>query len=485
MTYAELEPKQVFSFFKAISDIPRGSGNETEISNYLVDFAKERDLEYIQDHANNVLIRKKGTSGYENAAPIILQSHMDMVCEKNSGTKHDFLKEPLKLRIDHDFILAEGTTLGADNGIAVAYTLAVLDSDTIAHPPIEAVFTTDEEAGMTGATAFDISLLKGTTLLNMDTEEEGHFVVSCCGGVKATLVLPIERKKISEKKIALTLQIKGLKGGHSGSEIHLQRPNANKLMGRILDLLKNQLDFDLVSVNGGMMDNAIARECEAVILVFDGEVTKVEKFLSQIQEIFIHEYRGSDTGILVTAERLEETVFQCFTEEIKNKAIASLMLIPYGVRTVCIEMEGEKLVESSSNLGIVKTTEKELLFASAIRSSVASKKEAILEELQILAALAGGSIRLKGTYPAWEFKPNSPILELCIKTYEKITGEKPFVESIHAGLECGVFSGKREGMDLISFGPNMFDVHTPDERLSISSTARVWEFLKEILAQLK
>lgn len=482
---SNLEPKSVFSFFETISKIPRGSGNEKAMSDYLVSFAKERGLSVFQDEANNVLICKEGTKGYEAASPVILQGHMDMVCEKNKETKHDFLQEPLKLRIDQDFIHAEGTTLGADNGIAVAYTLAVLDAKELSHPPIEAVFTTDEEVGMHGASCFDLSLLKGKTLLNLDTEEEGHFVISCCGGAKATLSLPADRKEAEKTKIPLTLQIKGLKGGHSGTDIHLQRPNANKLMGRILFAMKNVFQFDLVSLNGGMMDNAIARECEAVLMIEEKERKPLKEFLQKWQDTFIHEFRGSDTGILITAEVLQEKVFSVLSEVVKEQAIAVLMLIPNGVKTISIEMEGEKLVESSSNIGIVKTTEESILFTSAIRSSIASKKEAILETINQLAILTGGKVTVKGSYPAWEFRPDSPILKLCQKVYEEMYGENPIVESIHAGLECGVFSGKNKELDLISFGPNMYDAHTPDERLSISSTIRVWEFLKKVLEELK
>lgn len=480
-----LEPKDVFTFFEEISNIPRGSGNEQQISNYIVSFAIERGLEYYQDNARNILVKKPGTHGYEASPAVILQSHIDMVCEKNSATIHDFLIDPLKLHIVEDFITAEGTTLGADNGIAAAYALALLDSENIPHPPLEAVFTTDEEVGMNGASAFDGSLLEGRRMLNMDTEEEGYFVVSCCGGIRATLHLAVERIESDINKIPIAIQIRGLKGGHSGTEIHLQRPNANKLMGRILLEIKNVCNYDLAAINGGLMDNAIARECEAVVLINPQEFSILEDCVKSLEKTFIHEYRGCDTGILLKTIQLKESVPKSMNKKTRDNIISALILIPYGVRTVSMEIEGAKLVESSSNIGIVKTNEEFVDFTSAIRSSVSSRKTIILQEIKLIAELIGAEVSLRGDYPAWEFKSDSPLLTIFQNTYQTLYSKKAEVQSIHAGLECGVFAGKIEGMDIISFGPDMFDVHTPDERLSISSTARVWEFLKEVLKQLK
>lgn len=478
-----LEPKAVFHFFEEISKIPRGSGNEKSISDYIVHFAEERGLYCRQDEANNVLVKKSGTKGYENAPIVILQGHIDMVCEKNADTKHDFLTDGLKLRVDEDFISAQGTTLGADNGIAVAYSLAILDAEDLEHPPIEAIFTTDEEVGMKGANAFDMSDVTGKIFINMDTEEEGKLIVSCCGGKRATLSLPLEREKVTSSEIPYVIKIRGLKGGHSGSDIHLQRANANKLMGRTLLKLMNQFDIQLASLDGGLMDNAISREADAVVLWKDKDHEEILETLKELQEMFQYEYRSSDPIISVEAEKLEEKVMQVFTKETARKAVDILMLIPYGVETMSIEIPG--LVESSSNIGIVKTEEEALTFHNAVRSTVESRKQLIYEKMCCIARLTGADITSSAAYPAWEFDKESKILGLFENTYREIYGKDPDVESIHAGLECGLFKSKVPDLDMISIGPEMFDVHTPDERLSISSTVRVWEYLKEVLKRIK
>lgn len=480
---SDLQPNRVFYFFEKISEIPRGSGNEKAVSDYIVSYANNRGLEAIQDKANNILIRKAGTKGYENSPTVILQGHIDMVCEKNNDTKHDFLTDPLKLRIDGDFIYAEGTTLGADNGIAVAYALALLDSDDIPHPPLEVVMTTDEEVGMGGADFFNASQLKGKIFFNMDTEEEGYLVVSCCGGVKATLHLPIEREDVEVGMIPIGVSIKGLKGGHSGMDINLQRANANKLMGRVLSVIKNSFECRIASINGGLMDNAISRENETVLLVKPNDIEGIKNLTADLQATFLKEYRGSDIGIEISVQKLNETVIKVFTKQTSDRAIAVLTLIPYGVRTVSLEMEG--LVESSSNIGIVKTLENEIQFSSAVRSSVGSRKSMILEEIDTIAQLVGGMVDYKGSYPAWEFNPDSKLLDIFKETYRDMYNKEAIIQSIHAGLECGLFSDKVKGLDMISFGPDMFDVHTPDEKLSISSTTRVWEYLNTILKKLR
>lgn len=478
-----IEPNGVFYFFEEISKIPRGSGNERAISDYMVNFAQSRGLECIQDKANNILIRKAGTQGYENSPILIIQGHIDMVCEKNSGTIHDFLCDPLKLRIDGDFISAEGTTLGADNGIAIAYALALLDSNTIPHPPLEIIMTTDEEVGMGGAAAFDTTQLKGRRFINIDTEEEGKLLVSCCGGVRATITLPVKRVESPVWGIPYIINIKGLKGGHSGADIHLQRANANKLMGRTLLALTEVYDVKIASVNGGSMDNAICRETEAVVLVKSEDIEGITKLISDCEKTYLHEYKNCDKGITVKFERLNESVVNVFDDSTAKNVVDILILIPYGVVTMSLDIKG--LVESSTNLGIVKTTEDSINFASAVRSCVASKKYVIYNQLKQLAHITGGELSARGDYPAWEFNPQSELLDIFKNVYKNMYGVEAEVEAIHAGLECGLFGERVKGMDMISMGPNMFDVHTPDERLSISSTGRVWEFLKEVLKSMK
>jgi dipeptidase D len=479
----ELNPQKVFYFFEEISKIPRGSGNEKVVSDYILHYAQEKGFYCRQDEANNVFIKKPGTKGYEHSPAVILQGHIDMVCEKNMDTRHDFLTDGLELVIKDDFISANGTTLGADNGIAAAYMLAVLDSEDLEHPPIEAIFTTDEEVGMKGAHAFDPYDVTGKRLINMDTEEEGHFIVSCCGGKRATLSLPLEREDIPKDTRAYSIQIKGLKGGHSGADIHLQRANANKLMGRVLYHLIHQYPIRIASIDGGLMDNAISREAEAIIVCTDGEAMEIQKKLQEFEQVFRQEHRSNDGEITITCHTISEKVMKAFTPDVAKRAVDILMLIPYGVETMSMEMAG--LVESSSNIGIVKTEEDAIFFHNALRSNIESKKQFIYEKMLCIADLTGAEITSTAEYPAWEWRQESPLLELFRETYRKMYGKEAKVEAIHAGLECGLFKNKISDLDVISFGPDMFDVHTPDERLSISSTRRMWEFLKEVLRGMK
>ena len=474
---------KVFYYFEAICDIPHGSFHEKALSDYIVAFAKERSLYCRQDERFNVIIKKPGTAGYENSPALIIQGHIDMVCEKNNDTEHDFLTEPLKLYIDGDDIKARGTTLGADNGIAVAYMLALLDANDIEHPPIECVFTVEEEIGMGGATDLDVFDLEGKRFLNMDTEEEGYLMVSCCGGRRMRMYLPLERVAASQDKKTYSISIKGLKGGHSGADIHLQRASANVLMGRLLLELREKADYDLVKVNGGNMDNAICREAEAVICIEPSKETEVAEIVAEMQKIFWNEYKDRESSILMTMDAVAEDAAEVMTEEVKDNIIALLKLLPYGVQTMDTNMEG--LVESSSNIGIVRTEEDHIFVDNAVRGSVESRKDAICKKIEILGELCGAKVVGVNDYPGWVYNPNSELLKIFKEAWEEKFGVEPKVVAIHAGLECGLFAKKIPGLDLISLGPDMHDVHTPDERLSISSTARVWEYLKVVLKKLK
>ncbi|KLO23681.1 aminoacyl-histidine dipeptidase [Marinitoga sp. 1155] len=474
-----LKPEKVFYYFEEISKIPRCSGNERAISDYLVNFAKEKNLEYIQDKALNVIIRKPATKGYENAPGVILQGHIDMVCEKTSDSKHDFSKDPIKLQIDGDYIKATNTTLGADNGIAVAYALAILDSKDIEHPEIEALFTTEEETGMTGANELDPSLLKGKVLLNIDSEEEGIFYVSCAGGLRDIITLPVEFIE-PKNKHSLRLVISGLQGGHSGMEIIKQRGNANKLLGRVLYDLNKKIKVECASINGGDKSNAIPREATADLIIDNME--KAKEIIEYWNKIFKNELSDSDPGVTVSIEKMENPK-SVLTKKSFEKAIYILMLVHDGVQTMSKAIEG--LVESSSNLGIVKTYNNKIEFTSATRSSVETLRDLIHNKSEIIANLTGATITTNAPYPAWEYKPDSKIRELMKKVYKDMYGKEPEIAAIHAGLECGILSGKLKDVDMISFGPNLYDVHTPQEKMSISSVKRVWEFLIEILKEMK
>ncbi|MFX3625628.1 MAG: aminoacyl-histidine dipeptidase [Ectobacillus sp.] len=482
-TIAQLTQHPVFHFFKQISDIPRGSGNEKQISDYLVHFANERNLEAVQDEALNVIIKKPATAGYENAPAIIIQGHMDMVCEKNKGTTHDFEKDPIQLRIDGDMLYATDTTLGADNGIAVAYALALLDADDIEHPALEVVITTEEETTMGGAIAVSPEHFTGKIFLNLDTEEEGKLLVSSAGGVKGQLSLPITWKKTPAQMEAYRLSVCGLRGGHSGMEINKERGNANKLLGRVLHDLHNGFSFTLSEINGGLKSNAIPREAEA-ILVFDPQSTlTLEKNITEWNTILQMELRAADPDVYVEFDKVKELPERVFSAETTEKTIQTLMLTPNGAQSMSMEIDG--LVESSTNLGVVTTTEAAVIFQNEIRSSVGSLKQYTLKQVETIAAALGGTVETRGDYPEWAYNPNSAIRELCKKVYKDKYGKEAEIIAIHAGIECGIFTQKIPALDAISLGPDMYDVHTPNEHLSIPSTIRTWEYLLDVLKEIK
>lgn len=473
-----LEPKSVFKYFEEISQIPRGSGNEKDISDYLVNVAKKLNLEVIQDEALNVIIKKPGTKGYENSETVILQGHMDMVCEKNKDVDHDFEKDPIELRVIDDMIYANGTTLGADNGIAVAMSMAVLASNDLEHPSLEVLITSDEEAGMTGAGGLDGSLLKGKYIINLDSEEEGYILVSCAGGNRSLVTLPLEYKNIEEDKETFLVEVKGLLGGHSGMDIVKQRANSNIVMGRILNLLG--VDFDLVEVNGGSKSNAIPRECEAKIVVNKDDVDTLKNNLTTVECILKNEFKTSDPGLKI--ELLPSSTDKVLTTECKVKAVQLLNLIPNGIQTVSMDIEG--LVESSTNLGVVITSEDKMTFESTVRSSVSTLRDAINDKTKLLCDAVSAKFEIHAPYPAWEYAKGSKLEEICVDVYEKLTGKKPIITAIHAGLECGLLLDKMDGAEAISMGPDMFEVHTPNEHVSITSIKNVWDYLVVLLKSM-
>lgn len=479
----DLQPKEVFYYFEQLSKIPHCSGNEKAISDYLVDFAKNHNLEVIQDKAYNIIIKKPGTSGYENAPIVILQGHMDMVCEKNKGTEHDFDKDPLKLRVVDDMLYATETTLGGDNGIAIAYALAVLAAKDIPHPPIEVLITTEEETGMGGAMALDASSLKGKYLINMDSEEEGKLLVSCSGGIRTTQTLPITWENADKSFISYTISISGLKGGHSGMEINKGRGNSNKIMGRILNDLKCQFDYHIKELNGGAKMNAIPREADAVILVNSKDVSRLESKIKEWNDILKNELRTPDPGVNVTLIKHESSVDKVLSKDSMERAIASLVLIPSGIQSMSMDIPG--LVESSTNLGVVTTNETTILFESAIRSSVRSLKYNILNQAKMVAKLVNAELQADSDYPEWQYNPDSKLRDIFNRVYKNMYGKDPEITAIHAGVECGLFKEKMPELDMISFGPNMFDVHTPDEHLNIPSAQRTWDYLLEALKEIR
>lgn len=477
-----LEPKAVFEYFEEISNIPRGSGNEKAISDYLLNFGRNLGLESIQDEALNIIIKKPGTQGYENAPTVIIQGHIDMVCEKNNGVDHDFEKDPLKLRIVDDYIYATDTTLGADNGIAVAYAMALLSSNDIPHPPLEVLLTTDEETGMSGAMAIKKEHINGKILINLDNEEEGYLLVSCAGGIRSKATINVDYQDINNKKL-LKLNISGLKGGHSGMDIIKERGNSNKILGRVLKELTRDVKFNLVSLNGGSKNNAIPREAEAVISIDINDENTVIDIVNNWSTIISNELRSQDPGLKIEISVVNNENIKEFTDECTKKVIDLLYLYPNGINTKSVEIDG--LVESSTNLGVLSTSEGIVEFDSAIRSSVPSLKEEIVLRSKTIVELLGGEFSTTSDYPAWEYNPNSQIREICQKVHKEMYGKEAEIVAIHAGVECGLFNEKLGDLDMISFGPNLYDVHTPDEHMSITSVRNCYEYLKAILKEIK
>lgn len=475
----ELEPLEVFHYFEELSQIPRGTFNTKEVSDYCTKFAKDRNLEVIQDTMYNVIIKKPGTQGYEESDPIILQAHLDMVCEKADHSTHDFLKDPLDLYVEDGFVKARDTTLGADNGIAVAMTLALLDSSDIPHPPLEAVFTSDEEIGMGGAGFIDLSPLQGKALLNLDSEEEGTITAGCAGGLSFCMNLSIGRKKVSGD--ALQITIHGLKGGHSGMEIDQQRGNANKLAGRLLNRLNQNMEISLVDIQGGSKDNVITSLSKFTIVVQDS--MKAEMIIENMRNIWKQELVTDEPNLDINIEKSVHNEYSVMSDSDMKKVIFFINNCQCGVYGFSRSLKG--IVETSDNLGVVQTQENKVSFTLLLRSSISSKLEELKEAFISWTEYLGGTYELSGAYPAWMYKTDSQIRPLVAAVFEKVYGKEPEVTTVHAGLECGLLSGKKPELDCVSFGPTMYDVHSINERLDISSTWRVWNILKEIMKECK
>lgn len=544
---SDLEPKTVFHFFEEITRIPHGSGNVGQISDYLVDFARERQLFCIQDEWKNVIIVKEATPGYEEEPAVILQGHMDMVAVKKPDCGIDMQTEGLRVAVDGDVIYAEGTSLGGDDGIAVAYSLALLDSDTVKHPKLEVILTVDEEVGMDGARAIDLSMLTGNRMINLDSEDEGIFLTSCAGGARVKCRLPLSLEK--RDGIVYQVTVGGLLGGHSGGEIHKERGNSNCLFGRLLKKVSDRIPVHLCGVKGGLADNAIPRETTAFLEIEEKDRGTFLDVLSALEQEIKAELSTKDPGVCIKVEPLEEPVCPdgdkadvereslscgnaagaecgnlscgnaagveggtpsggsdirdgmdaggkagfCVSAADTRKAADFLVALPGGVQAMSADMPG--LVETSLNLGILvfDTVEsgasgdgagKAVLLAEfSVRSSVESAKYALIDRLYAVTQLAGGSNEVTGDYPGWAYRKDSPLRDKMVALYEKMYGAAPKVEAIHAGLECGILGSKIKDLDCVSMGPQMTAIHTTEETLSISSTRRVWEYLVALLEQ--
>ncbi len=474
-----LKPERPLYYFEEICKIPHGSRNTRQISDYLVGFAKEHGLRWVQDEVNNVVIYKDGTPGYEHHPTVILQGHMDMVAEKTKDSPIDFLTDGLELRTDGELIWAEGTTLGGDDGIAVAYALAILEDDRIPHPPLECVFTVDEEIGMDGAAALDPALLQGRVFINCDSEAEGILTVSCAGGATSGLHLPVKIDRAEGKGIHI--YVDGLLGGHSGAEIHKGRANSNKLMGELLAALLKKLPYRLVYVRGGQKDNAIPRYTMAKIIVAENRLQDALGEIDEISAQLMRTLPKEETKAKITREACV-CRGRAMSIASTRKTVGLLSEVPNGIQSMSQDIPG--LVQTSLNLGILKTEGETVSMTFSVRSSVNEEKLALIERLKQAGEKYGAAYTENGAYPAWEYRKDSPLRDLMVRVFEELYGRKPVVEAIHAGLECGLFSGKLPGLDCVSFGPDMQDIHTTRERLSIASTARTWKYLLAVLARL-
>lgn len=476
-----LKPENVFYYFEEIANIPHGSRNTKQISDYLVNFAKERNLEHYQDELNNVVIIKEASEGYESAEPVIIQGHMDMVCEKENGSTIDFEKDGLELYVDDGFVKAKDTTLGGDDGIAVAYALALLDSKELKHPRLEVVITVDEEIGMLGAVDIDLSMLKGHIMLNIDSDVEGEFLTSCAGGMSINSSIPVTRTSQTGLETIITLT--GLDGGHSGAEIHKEHGNANILMGRILENIFNELPFGILDIKGGLKDNAIPRECTVTLLIPEEAREDVTRIVNATAKELAAELSVADPETRIDLSFGNVTEKNVLDYASVNKIILYLRTVPNGVINMSQVITG--LVETSLNLGILELKDNELSTLTSIRSSVATRKDDLKKRVMNIIEMLGGECEAEGEYPAWEYNDHSTLRPQVVKVYQELFGEEPKLTAIHAGLECGILSDKIPNLDCVSFGPTNYDIHTPKERLSISSTEKYWNFLVKFLEEAK
>lgn len=474
---AGLEPSSVFGYFEEICSIPHGSRNTKKISDYLVEFAKAHELRYIQDNMNNVILFVDGTCGMETHRPVILQGHMDMVCEKDADCSVDMTVEGVNVTHDDAMVFAKGTTLGADNGIAVATILALAADPAIAHPPLELVITSDEEIGLLGADAIDLSELKGRRMINLDSEGEGIFTVSCAGGCRTSISLPVERRAVYGPCIRLVVD--GLQGGHSGMEIDKKRANANKIMGEFLSRIQKMMPLCLTSLAGGSKANAIPRNCQAMLVAMGIHLERINDIAQALQAEVREKY--DEPEAIIQAYDVDALGGNALSTESTARIIELLCAIPDGIQTMSHDIPG--LVQTSLNLGIIKLGER-FIATSSVRSSVNSEKEELLRQLKKLAEMFGGTYTQAGDYPAWEFRKESSLREIMVRVYTQLFGCAPQVVALHAGLECGLFSKKLSDLDCVSIGPQMYDVHTSRERVEIASVERTWRFLLAVLQEL-
>ncbi len=477
----DLKPELVWKRFYEITRVPRPSKKEEKIREHLRGFLKEQNINFKEDKTGNIVAQIPASSGYENSPTVILQGHVDMVCEKNKDTKHDFENDPIEIKREDGWITAEGTTLGSDNGIGVAAALAVINDKAAIHGPIEILLTIDEETGMTGANYLDPDLLKGKILLNMDSEEDGAFYVGCSGGVDTLASFDIKTEKAPAGYTSYEIMITGLKGGHSGLDIIQGRANAIKLLGRTLYKLK-KVDYLLCSLSGGSLRNAIPREAEAVVMFKNGLESEAEKILGEFEKNLLNEYKKTDSGLKLIFRKSDQSPEKVSVDQMKNEIINLILALPHGV--IAMSQDIPDLVETSTNLAVISTEGGKLNVSTSQRSSIDSAKDYIASSVKAALELAGGTVTVGDGYPGWKPDMDSNILKISKEVFRELFKKEPEIKAIHAGLECGILGSKKPGLDMISFGPTIEGAHSPDERVKIVTVEKFYDLLKGILKKI-
>ncbi len=475
--------KEILTCFEELSKVPRSSKGEAKIRSWLEDWARKNNFQSKADKAGNIVIKVPASKGYEKAPTVVLQGHLDMVCEKTPDSKHDFSKDPIKFVYDGEWLHADKTTLGADNGIAIAMALVVATDKEISRPALELLFTVDEETGLTGANALEPGFIDGKYLLNLDSEDEGTFTVGCAGGLNTISRFPLEFENLPSGYKCAKINAGGMRGGHSGVDIHTWRANAIVVLARAVASLSQKNDLRIADIVGGSAHNAIPRDATVTVAIKDSDYDKVTKALSEFEKTVKREFKNTDPELALTIKQENNVPQKTLTANSTKKAVNVILALPHGVTAMSTDIE--KLVETSNNLANVKIENQKLEILTSQRSSLVSRLHYITDKIWAVTRVAGGESVNEGGYPPWPVNMESPLLAKCVNLYEKKFGKKPVVEAIHAGLECGIIGDKYEGMDMISFGPTMKNVHSPDEKLFVPSIEKVWDFTVELLRSFK
>lgn len=483
MKFEHEKTQEILKWFEEISKIPRCSKNEAAICNWLINWAKENNFEVKTDKVENVLIKVPGTAGYENSPIVVIQGHVDMVCEKTPDSTHDFSKDPIKLVYDGEWLTADRTTLGADNGIAIAMAMTAAVADDVPHPPLELLFTVDEETGLTGASSLEPGFVDGRILINIDSEDEGYFTVGCAGGINTNLSVPLEWENAPAGFKTVNITAGGMKGGHSGIDIDKEKANAIKVLAQSLQLVREKVDLRLVELTGGTAHNAIPRDASVVAMVADGQLDQLKNAMAEAEATLNTEFKATDPDLFIKVEDGGDAPAQVMTVHGTAKFIDFILVVPHGVAAMSSDIQG--LVETSNNLARVKIEDKQVKVLTSQRSSLVSRIKSLTNRIEAVARIAGGEGVSSDGYPPWQPNMDSPLLAKSLKIYEELFNKKPTVEVIHAGLECGIIGDRNPGMDMISIGPTLKYPHSPDEKIHIGTIGMVWDFMAELFKQLK